>query len=353
MTSKNTSIDLQLKISSPAGEGSDVLNPKEAFIWQLLTAGLTLLILLMVRSKVKHPVMLLADRFVPWGGMVEAILLSLYAFYITGKLLTTSKIQRIRSRIWLFFSAFFFLQLLLGLAGFERFLMTGKLHLPIPGLVIAGPIYRWGGPLFMVFLFSATVLLAGPVWCSYLCYIGSWDNSMALVKKHARRFPAWGYKIRWIMLVLVIVIAFGLRFLGISSAIATWIAVVFGLTGVVIMLFISRKRGYLAHCTMFCPLGSVAVLFGKLNPMRVKIQPNVCDECMACVPSCRYGALNADLIRQRKVGFNCTLCGDCLSSCHVHAIQYRFLKLSPRASKILFVVLVVVLHTTFLGFARI
>lgn len=205
----------------------------------------------------------------------------------------------------------------------------------------------------MVFLFLGTTLLAGPIWCSYLCYLGAWDNSLALTKRHSRRFPKWGSKIRWLNLFLMVLFALGLRMAGAGPALASVLAIVFGLTGVAVMVFVSRKKGYLAHCTLFCPLGSLAVLLGRLNPMRVRINRQTCDECMACVPSCRYGALNADLIRRRKVGINCTLCGDCMTSCPHHSLEYYFPGLGLKGSKVLFVVTMVTLHSTFLAFARI
>ena len=47
--------------------------------------------------------------------------------------------------MWLIFSIIFFTQLILGVAGVDKLLMTGKLHLPVPALIAAGPLYRAGG----------------------------------------------------------------------------------------------------------------------------------------------------------------------------------------------------------------
>ena len=51
----------------------------------------------------------------------------------------------------------------------------GEMHLPVPALILAGPLYRGEG-FFMLFLFLSTVLIVGPAWCSWLCYVGAWDN---------------------------------------------------------------------------------------------------------------------------------------------------------------------------------
>jgi hypothetical protein len=98
--------------------------------------------------------MLLAERFIPGLGWVEIALLSIYAAWITSRMANPAASPRWRARIWLFFSVVFFSQLVLGIAGVEECLMTGNLHLPIPALVVAGPIYRGGG-YFMLLLHGA------------------------------------------------------------------------------------------------------------------------------------------------------------------------------------------------------
>jgi len=70
--------------------------------------------------------------------------------------------------------------LITGLLGAERLLMTGKLHLPVPALVLAGPLYRGEGFFMLILIvFLVTVMFVGPAWCSWLCYVGAWDNLAA------------------------------------------------------------------------------------------------------------------------------------------------------------------------------
>lgn len=63
-----------------------------------------------------------------------------------------------RTRARLLFSIVFFGQLL-GILVNPVFLMTGKQHLPVPAIILAGPLYRLEG-LFMPILFLSTLLLA-------------------------------------------------------------------------------------------------------------------------------------------------------------------------------------------------
>jgi len=318
-----------------------------ASIIATLTTAFFLSIILL---KVKSPVMLLAERFFPGAGWSEIILLSLYAGWITEKLINPSMTPVIRRRIWLFFSIVFFTQLALGLAGIEKLLMTGKLHLPVPALIIAGPLFR-GENFFMLILFFSTVIICGPAWCSYLCYIGAWDNVSSLNQKHPTPLPSWKNTARLIIFMIIVISSLSFRFIGIPGITATLFGGLVGLIGIGIMVFISRKKGVMVHCSGYCPIGLLADTFGKISPFRLKINSN-CTGCGACQASCRYNALNKKDIESHKPGFTCTLCGDCLHRCHEKAIEYSFLKFNPETARKVFLVILVSLHAIFLGVAR-
>ena len=306
--------------------------------------------LALVRAKAPVP-LLLADRFFPGSGMAEITLLGLYAAWLTGRMLDAGRTGPIRSRYWAAFSLVFFGQLALGLAGVSRMLMTGALHLPVPALIVAGPIYRGEG-LFMPILYLATLLLVGPAWCSHLCYIGAADDACArLGRKPPRQLP--GRLVWWRLgsLLLVAGGAWGLRAMGARPVTAVTGAAVFGLAGLGVMLFVSRRMGVMIHCTMFCPIGLVGNLLGKASPWRIRIAPG-CDGCGRCSRACRYLALTpADLARGRP-GISCTLCGDCTGACPSGRIGFRFPGLTPETARRSFFVLVVALHAVFLGVAR-
>lgn len=312
----------------------------------LVTAGL----LSLVQVVVKDPVMLLAERFFPGAGWVEVILLALYAGWVTEKMVDPSKTPVVRRRIWILFSIVFFTQFILGLMGIEKLLMTGNLHIPVPALIIAGPIFRGDG-FFMLILFGATVLLAGPAWCSYLCYVGAWDNLAAGRKKVPKSLPGWRHVVRIGILILVLAAAFLLRAVGVPGIAATLSAVFFGVLGVGIMVVFSRKAGVMSHCVTYCPIGLVADWLGRMNPFRVRIT-DTCTECGACQPACRYEALKDVDITNRKPGLTCTLCGDCITRCKENSLQYKFLGLKPETARYVFFILVISLHALFLAVAR-
>ncbi len=326
----------QLPVHDPIGSGLGAF---------LLTASLLIPVQL-----VMDPAGLLAERFLPYAGWWEAFLLALYAGWLADKLRDQRLVKKLRPRVWIAFSLIFFTQLVLGLAGFDKLLMTGKLHLPVPALIVAGPLFRGSG-FFMAILFSASVLLVGPAWCSWLCYIGAWDDHAARARKRPGRLPKWRPALRLGILIAVVVVAFGLGRLGIPTASAGILAAGFGLFGVGLMVFWSRRTGHMTHCTAFCPMGWFATRLGKVSPWRLRVAPG-CNDCGACTPACRYDALYPENVALRRPGEACTLCGDCLSNCPTGNIVLQFPGLSPTHARTVFFVLVCALHAAWIGVAR-
>ena len=91
----------------------------------ILTAGM----LVVVQIMAKRP-MLMVDRYFPEMGWIEIIALSLYAGFLTPRILNPKTSIRWRTILWLTFSVIFFSQLTLGILGLESFLMTeiGRAH---------------------------------------------------------------------------------------------------------------------------------------------------------------------------------------------------------------------------------
>ncbi len=293
---------------------------------------------------------LLAERFLHGAGWWESLLLAFYAGWLSDRLRDPKQIRKLRPRVWLIFSIIFFTQLILGLAGLEKLLMTGKLHLPVPAIIAAGPLYRAGG-FFMAILFSSSVLLVGPAWCSWLCYIGAWDDRLSRAVRRPRPLPRWRPWMRVGILVVVFALAFVLGRLGVPGVTAAWLAAGFGLTGVGLMVFWSRRNGNMTHCTAWCPMGLVATRLGKLSPWRLTIS-NDCTDCGACTPACRFDALYPENVLARTPGEACTLCGDCVTNCPTGSLQYRLPGLNATRSRTIFFAMVSAMHAVWIGVAR-
>ncbi len=343
---------LNVKSINFATDTNQLQNTSVNYLALSLSLIVPLLLLVPVQIFVRPP-MILAERFVHNGGWLELFLLEIYSVTLTYIILYKEKINKVRIRYWLFFSVIFFSQLILGLLVSEKFLMSGKLHLPIPALIIAGPVYRGGGNLFMPILLLSTIVILGPAWCSHLCYIGSWDALAARHKKKPKPFSRrFSIIFRYSMLVGVVLVAFLMNRLGVSPIVATTFAILFGILSLALMYLFSWRFGYMFHCTTFCPIGSLVTLLSKLYPARIRIDHNTCTFCNLCTVSCRYDALSPQDIKKGIAGWNCTLCGDCLDSCHANSIYLSFFGSKKNAWEY-YIAVVIGVHTVFLALARI
>ncbi len=292
----------------------------------------------------------LFERFLFGASFIEAFWLAIYAGLLADFMPNILVSQYLRRRIWLFLSVLFFLQLVLGLFGLSSFLQSGALTIPVPLLIVAEPIFNNGG-LILLALFAASLILTGPAWCSFLCYFGAVDNLAACNKKTPDSMPKWRNSVRFGILAIIILAAVLLRYLGAKTSYAACLASIFGLGGVGVILFLSRKTGVMTYCTGYCPVGAIATVAGKLNPFRVRID-DTCDSCGDCTPLCKYDALSASDIERKKPAYTCTLCGDCLSACEKQSIDYSFPLLSPKMARTIFVVIVISLHAIMIGLVR-
>ncbi len=308
----------------------------------------TCLILGMVQLKVERP-MLMAERLVQGSGWIEILLIGIYAAWITNKMLDPSQSARWRRITWTIFTVIFFGQFAMGLAGFDKFLMTGKLHLPIPMMILGGPVFR-GQISFMPILFLSTIIISGPAWCSQLCYFGAMDNLAAKGKTEMK--PVRNkFRTKHILLLLIIIVTLLLRFFGVNTNLTTAFAIAFGVAGIGIILLVSRRKGKMIHCILWCPIGTLVNYMKLVSPFRMYIDDS-CTNCMACTRHCNYDALGKPDILNRKPGMTCTYCGDCLASCKTESIRYKFLSLQSTQARNTWIVLTISLHAIFLGLAR-
>lgn len=310
---------------------------------------LTFILLAFVQVKLERP-MILAERFIKGGGWIEIFLISCYGAFVVFKMQDRLNVPKWRKITWTIFSIVFFTQLIIGLSGYEKFLMTGKLHLPIPMMILGGPIYR-GQLSVMTILFLSTVILTGPAWCSQLCYFGAFDN-LASGGKTSKENLKYKGAIKTTVLILVIAMALILRWLDVSLIVSTIIAVGFGITGISIMILFSLKRKKMVHCVMYCPIGTIVNVLKQVNPFRMYIDQS-CILCMNCTKFCKYDALNINDIKNAKPSLTCTLCGDCLAGCNHNSIKYKFLKMRPEHARNLYLILTISLHAACIALARI
>ena len=98
-------------------------------------------------------------------------------------------------------------------------------------------------------------------------------------------------------------------------------ASLFGIGGLAVIVFISKKRKKMAHCITYCPIGTIVSFAKYASPFRMHIAPD-CNACMKCSMTCKYDALQKIDIQHLRPGLTCTYCGDCISSCKSQSIHY-------------------------------
>ena len=320
-----------------------------------LTVGLLVTALLVTARSMARFDILLFDRLGPGLGWVQIAGAAALGFWLTGKYLDPKSAPRWRRRTWLLFSGVFFGQLLLGLTVSPMFLMTGKLHFPIPMVIEGGAIYRaeWA---FMPILFLSTILLSGPAWCSQLCYMGGCDLNRARAGRDFRSFSGairhrWRFRLGAVTLVATVAVL--LRLLGAPLWLVTALVVLWGVTGWLLVLFLSPRKRQMIHCNLFCPMGAIVSLLKWVNPARLRCNRERCTRCMRCARACPHAAISPKDLELGRPALNCTLCGDCHAVCPHGAVEYRFLGLAPSRARTVYLTIVLTLYVTFLMLARI
>lgn len=291
--------------------------------------------------------MLLLPRFVPGSELFEIVALMIYGGILTHLMIKNQAKFRLIS--WTLFSLVFFGQLLLGILAEQRFLMSGMLHVPLPAYILGGSLYK-GEIGFMVILLLSTIALSGPAWCSHLCYFGALDNLASMTKK--RRTNPVNLKLKATIAILFMGAILLFRLFEVDHTTSTIFALSWGFVALLVMIFLSPKKSSMMQCRYWCPTGLIVNITSQLYPIKMRINKN-CDSCYRCTSSCKFGALTKKDIADQKPGFTCTNCGDCLSHCHVSALNYKLFRYEGESIRKLWIVLTVTLHVVFLALARI
>jgi polyferredoxin len=108
-------------------------------------------------------------------------------------------------------------------------------------------------------------------------------------------------------------------FLAFSQPHYLW-GMLFGvLFGAIIALNFFRARFW---CRYICPLGALLGIFGKNPVVRLKIDPEKCTDCDACVMDCQGGSDPQSMDSWKPA--ECFFCWNCHSGCPTDAISFEF-----------------------------
>ncbi len=312
-----------------------------------------------IHTKAGH--ILLFNRIYSGMGILQGLILSLWATYVVGRLSEKSGANAFRMKIWRFFSLVFFLQFFLALLGYTLFMLNQHFHLPVPALIIASPIFRSEG-YFMLILFSASILLIGSAWCSYLCYFGVWDayytkkiQPMSKVIK-GKYFKLLTFS-STLSLLLVVVSSYLLRLFQVPAQTALLLGAFVGILIIPFNFMFSRKYGFTSYCYALCPLGAISTRIRSLLfffTWKIKFS-EACTLCGKCIRACNYMAIDKNAFIAKRAHSSCTLCLNCVNVCPHNAciLELKPFSLSAQRAKEIFLVLIASFHATFLGVAMI
>ncbi|MGD2062322.1 MAG: NapH/MauN family ferredoxin-type protein [Nitrospirota bacterium] len=190
-------------------------------------------------------------------------------------------------------------------------------------------------------------LLGGRTFCAWACPLGTVLDLAEPGHRWLRK--RWHFKTREIAprlkyqllaAILLVSALTGLTVFELVSPIfAVSRAIAFGVTSglVVVGLIVAfevlvARRGW---CESLCPVGAFYGLVGKVSPVRVAIDHDICDECKVCARYCvtpRILDPPIDGVTDAVTSADCTLCGACLDDCPTGALSMQIAFRARRAT---------------------
>lgn len=83
--------------------------------------------------------------------------------------------------------------------------------------------------------------------------------------------------------------------------------------------FMAYKWGR-TWCNTICPVGSFLGIIGKYSCVKITIDANKCNHCLACGRICKASCINS---KEQKIDYSrCVDCFDCIDACKQHALSW-------------------------------
>lgn len=233
--------------------------------------------------------------------------------------------------------------------------------LTIPMLLIPGAVYGvliFPAKLFsemgffpMLFLWLGATIVLGKGWCSWGCFYGGLDEFFSkLSPKRKISSKKFNYTWRFFPFALLLVIVIW-AFLALEPVYCTWLCPFKAVTeyvkpvdwetwlqtgifialflGLVVALPLLMKRR--TQCGLFCPIGAFQSVVGLVNPYRIRIDREKCNQCGACIDQCPTFSITKETLAKYKVSITCARCGRCMEICPRDAIQFSLVGVPLKA----------------------
>lgn len=186
-------------------------------------------------------------------------------------------------------------------------------------------------------------LLAGRIYCSTVCPIGSIQAlTIKLRRKTGKKMLPYRFetqkKVRfnllWIYLATIVIGQFTFAFIiepwniwrnifsvGIPEDVgASWLSIgasslvgmIFGIISLVAIPLAAWREGR-AFCNVVCPVGTALGWVGSFSPVQIAIDPDRCISCMKCEDVCQSKCIK--VISRLVDNSRCVRCLDCIGVC--------------------------------------
>lgn len=167
-----------------------------------------------------------------------------------------------------------------------------------------------------VVLILGTSLIAGRLFCGYICPLGVAQELMSkLVKKQIHIGVNISEKVRAAFFTAFIVLGIGLATVvsfNPFNLVSYWLG-----TFKLVALIAVAAAGifvYRPYCTLICPFGFLMNLASRVSFLKLKVNDN-CIDCGACERKCPTGQA-----QKGSAMAECYWCGRCLQACKKDAI---------------------------------
>jgi len=205
-----------------------------------------------------------------------------------------------------------------------------------PGSIIGG----FADISAMVVIWLVATIVLGRGFCSWGCFYGGWDDGFSRLRKKRvikKISDFWKWMPFAVLIMVSLTAALTLvptycdwicpfkavtefeKVTSVESAVKAGVFVSLFGSLVVVLPVMTRKR---IQCSFLCPLGAINTLSNKVTPFTIKIDKNLCNDCLKCVEVCPLFALTPDGIKNGKVSVFCSKCGKCVDACTKKAIHF-------------------------------
>ena len=221
--------------------------------------------------------------------------------------------------------------------------------------------------LVVVGIILLLTLVFGRAYCSVICPLGIWFDSVAWAGLKAKKNRyTYSPALKWLRIAMLVLFVIGMV-AGISSVIVlldpystfglfmaelfapiyyivnnllaqlaeqmgsysiyetdVWlksiVSLVTAITLFVVMGILAWRNGR-TYCNTICPVGTVLGYLSQFSLLAPVIDTNKCNGCTRCARNCKASCIDA---KNHAIDYTrCVVCMDCIDNCSQHAIQYR------------------------------